>query len=213
MRLDDDKDADQTMTTVFLSGSRKINRLNNVVRARLQTIVDRGLRVLVGDAYGADTALQSYLNEKGYRNVTIYCSGPTCRNNVGSWITQNIDVDPKLRGRAFYTEKDRGMAAQAQYGLVVWDGRSPGSLNNVFEMLRHGKMVAVYVAPRRGFLDVKELADTDVLLQAYAQYPAQDPSSLPLFAKVARDSSTSNKPAGTKSGIDEDDTQTIQNSR
>ncbi|MCY4258701.1 MAG: hypothetical protein OXC91_00365 [Rhodobacteraceae bacterium] len=98
-------------------------------------------------------------------------------------------------------------------GLVVWDGRSPGSLNNVFEMLRHGKMVAVYVAPRRGFLDVKELADTDVLLQAYAQYPAQDPSSLPLFAKVARDSSTSNKPAGTKSGIDEDDTQTIQNSR
>ncbi len=196
------------MTTVFLSGSRRISRLSEAVRTRLQNIIDQGFHVLVGDAHGADTAMQSYLNERGYRNVTVYCSGQTCRNNVGSWVTRRIDVDPKLRGRAFHTEKDRAMAAQADYGLVVWDGRSPGSLNNVREMLRNGKRAAVYVAPRKGFFDVRELADTDVLLRTRAPAPERLRSGLPLLDDGADLHGEERRPMAD-SGLKEDNARKI----
>lgn len=153
------------MTTVFLSGSRKINRLNDVIRGRIQNIVDQGFHVVVGDANGADKAMQSYLADKGYANVAVYCAGRTCRNNVGSWSTEKIDVDPKLKGRAFYTQKDKAMAAQADFGLVLWDGKSEGSINNVLELLRNGKKAVVYFSPRKEFMNVKTPSDADALLR------------------------------------------------
>lgn len=153
------------MTTVFLSGSRKINRLNDVIRGRIQNILDQGFHVVVGDANGADKAMQSYLADKGYANVAVYCAGGSCRNNVGSWSTEKIDVDPKLKGRAFYTQKDKAMAAQADFGLVLWDGKSEGSINNVLELLRNGKKAVVYFSPRKEFMNVKTPSDADALLR------------------------------------------------
>ena len=38
------------MSTVFLSGSRKISRLSEDVIVRLQNIIDSGLKVIIGDA-------------------------------------------------------------------------------------------------------------------------------------------------------------------
>ena len=62
-------------TTVFLSGSRNISRLNDAIRMRLQTITDKGFHVVVGDANGADKAIQSYLATMQYANVTVFCVG------------------------------------------------------------------------------------------------------------------------------------------
>lgn len=152
------------MTTVFLSGSRKISRLNDVIRLRMQNILEQGFEILVGDANGADKAMQSYLADRSYPNVSVFCAGSTCRNNVGSWKTIEINVDEKLKGRAFYTEKDKAMAAEADYGFVLWDGKSEGSINNVFELLRGKKKAVVYVAPRKEFFTVKSANDAEELL-------------------------------------------------
>lgn len=153
------------MTTVFLSGSRKINRLNDVIRSRIQNIVDQDFTVVVGDANGADKAMQIFLAEKDYSNVEVYCAGNTCRNNIGSWITEKISVDPKLRGRAFYTQKDKAMAATADFGFVLWDGKSVGSVNNIFELLKNGKKALVYFSPHKEFFNVKTALDVERLLQ------------------------------------------------
>jgi hypothetical protein len=153
------------MTTVFLSGSRKINRLNDVIRGRIQNIVDQGFRVVVGDANGADKAMQSFLSEKIYPNVFVYCAGQTCRNNMGSWEIEKVSVDPKLKGRAFYTQKDKVMAYVADYGLILWDGKSAGSINNVFELLKNGKKAVVYFSPRKEFFSVKTVEDIEALLR------------------------------------------------
>ena len=153
------------MTTVFLSGSRKINRLNEVIRGRIQNIVDQNFQVVVGDANGADKAMQSYLADRHYRNVAVYCAGGICRNNVGSWSTENIHIDPKLKGRAFYTEKDKAMAAKADFGLVLWDGKSEGSINNVLELLKNGKKSVVYFSPRKEFVNVRTADDANELLR------------------------------------------------
>ena len=94
------------MTTVFLSGSRGISRLNDKVRDSVKNMMDKKFRIIVGDANGADKALQEFLSDLKYSNVMVFCSGQVCRNNVGNWDIRKVIVDEKLRGRDFYTQKD-----------------------------------------------------------------------------------------------------------
>lgn len=152
------------MTTVFVSGSRKISRLNKEIRDRLQNVIDQQFSVIVGDANGADKALQKYLAEIHYHNVVVFCSGNSCRNNLGNWSVKQVFVDPKLRGRDFYTQKDKEMASEADYGFVLWDGKSPGSFNNVMELLKRSKKALVYFSPTKEFVLVSKLSDARNLL-------------------------------------------------
>lgn len=152
------------MATVFVSGSRKINRLNDGIRERLANIIEKGFSVIVGDANGSDKAIQTYFHEKEYKNVTVYCSGTICRNNIGKWTIKYIEVDPKLTGREFYTAKDKKMAHQADYGLVLWDGKSTGSIRNVFEMVNQSKSVVLYLSPSKEFLNLRTNDDIESLL-------------------------------------------------
>jgi len=152
-------------TTVFLSGSRKISRLNDMIRMRIERMLDQGFSIVVGDANGADKAIQNYLAKANYGNVKIFCAGSSCRNNIGEWDVKNIEVDPKLKGRDFYTQKDKAMALEADYGFVLWDGKSVGSVNNIVELLKRQKSVVAYFAPKKEFHIMKKLDDVYTLLK------------------------------------------------
>lgn len=166
MRFDYDEDEEQPVTaTVFLSGSRKISRLTDAIRGRLRSIVEQGFRVIVGDANGADKALQSFFADIHYHNVVIFCAGGVCRNNVGEWPTENVTVDRRLRGREFYTQKDKAMATAADYGFVLWDGKSVGSITNVLELMKNRKPVLVYFGPEKTFYNLKQPEDVRALLR------------------------------------------------
>jgi hypothetical protein len=41
------------------------------------------------------------------------------------------------------------MANAAEYGLMLWDGKSKGTINNIVNLSRYHKLVVVYVAPKR----------------------------------------------------------------
>ena len=73
------------MTKVFIGGSRKIGRLGPEVRQRLDRIIEKKIQVLIGDANGADKAVQMYLRSRGYYRVQVFCMDGVCRNNVGGW--------------------------------------------------------------------------------------------------------------------------------
>jgi hypothetical protein len=150
--------------TVFLSGSRTISRLNEEIRRRLEKITGQELNVVVGDANGADKALQAYLADIQYQHVTVYCAGDVCRNNVGAWPQKNVEVSLKLKGRDFYAEKDKAMAAEADYGFVLWDGKSAGSINNVLEMMKNAKPVIIYFRPDHSFHALKQPDDVKQLM-------------------------------------------------
>lgn len=152
------------MTTVFLSGSRSINRINNKVRDRLKNIVNNKFLVVVGDANGADKVLQKYLREFNYENVIVYCSGQNFRNNIGEWTVHHVSVDPKLKRRKFYTEKDKEMADVADYGFVLWDGKSTGSINNVIELLKRNKESLVYFTLDKKFYSISNINELKELL-------------------------------------------------
>ena len=161
---DANKNSEQQVKRIFLSGSRGISRLNDDIRTRIQNIINNGFQVFVGDANGADKALQKFLADAKYQNVTVFCSGNTCRNNIGGWHTHNVRVDSKLKGRDFYTQKDKEMAQRADYGLVLWDGKSAGSISNVFELLKLDKTAVVYFSPEKKFYNIKKLHDAQDLL-------------------------------------------------
>ena len=53
------------MNTVFVGGSRRISRLSAQAKDRLDNVIGSGFHVLVGDANGADKAVQKHLLESG----------------------------------------------------------------------------------------------------------------------------------------------------
>jgi hypothetical protein len=147
------------MTRVFIAGSRQITRLPAEVKTRVDTMIGKGFQILVGDANGADEAVQSYLAEKAYPNVVVHCMERHCRNNVGQWPMHEVPGPKGARGFDFYSAKDRVMADAAEYGLMLWDGKSKGTINNVVNLSRDRKPVVVYVAPKKQFLTVKAFND------------------------------------------------------
>lgn len=147
------------MKTIFVGGSRHASRLNADVRQRLDNIIGKGFPIAIGDANGADRAIQHYLKEKGYSSVEVYCSGGVCRNNVGNWRVRNVPALSTKTGVQFYSAKDRAMATEALAGFMLWDGKSIGTLLNVFRLLSLNKKVVLYDAPRRQFIEFRKSSD------------------------------------------------------
>ncbi len=135
------------MTTVFIGGSRRIARLNEDIKFQADNIIRQGMQVLIGDANGADKAMQQYFVNSRYDNVVVYCTGEHCRNNLGNWSVRHIVSGRNERDFAYYAAKDLEMAKQASYGFMIWDGKSKGTLNNVLNLLQQQKKVLVYFTP------------------------------------------------------------------
>lgn len=158
------------MTKVFIGGSRRLSRLNKEVKNRLDRIIQKGLRVVVGDANGANNAVQRYLARKGYENVTVFCMRGECRSNVGNWPMREISAPPSARGFDYFSTKDRVMVEEADYGLMLWDGRSRGTLTNIVDLVRQGRAVVVYVAPAKAFATLHKPEQLPDLVRRF--YPA-----------------------------------------
>lgn len=152
------------MTTVFIGGSRQISRLPAQVKERLRNIVDKGHQVAVGDANGADKAVQKYFLETAYDKVTVFCSGDRARNNLGPWLTRPVVTGKTAKGFQFYAAKDREMARVADFGLMIWDGKSPGTALNVLRLLRAGKKAVLLDVPAGSATTFKVLEDWDSFL-------------------------------------------------
>lgn len=153
------------MTKVFIGGSRSVSRLNDTIRNRLLNIIGQGYIILIGDANGADKAVQKFLFEENYKDISVYCSGKKCRNNVGGWDTVNIEPPSNLKSMKFYMVKDFEMAKAADYGFMLWDGKSAGTLNNILMLLKLNKKSLVYFSPRRQFYAVSCLSDLDEIFK------------------------------------------------
>ena len=135
------------MHSVFVAGSRALSKLNVQVKERLDNILRKEFIVLVGDANGADKAVQRHLAAHGYRHVVVYCM-EVCRNNVGSWPIRSHSAGPTVkRDRHYYGIKDQAMAKDASCGFMLWDGISKGTLTNVINLLDYDKKVLLSTPP------------------------------------------------------------------
>ncbi|MCH7915678.1 MAG: hypothetical protein IH856_22025 [Deltaproteobacteria bacterium] len=151
------------MSTVFIGGSRRLGRLNDVIRERLDNIVERGLRVVIGDANGSDRAVQAFLSEKKHEDVIVYCMEGTCRNNIGGWPTEEVTASGE-RGFDYYALKDAEMARKADCGFLIWDGKSKGTLFNVFRLIDSHKPAVVYFSLSKQCSTIRSRDDLIALL-------------------------------------------------
>src|SRR3989304_5887876 len=126
------------MTKVFIGGSRRVSTLNKHDEQRVDNIIEKGFTVVVGDANGVHTAVQQYLASKHHEKVVVFCMAGQCRNNLGKWPTRNITAAPSACGFAYFSTKDRVMVEEADYGLMLWDGKSRGALTNIVDLVRQG---------------------------------------------------------------------------
>ena len=152
------------MKRVFIGGSRRIVRLAPEVRDRLDRIIERALPVLIGDANGADKAVQRFLAERKYSGVEVFSADPTPRNNVGGWPVRIVSSRSSRRDFEHYAAKDRAMAAEASVGLMLWDGESHGTLMNVMRLAAAGKTAVIFLQPQGSFVEIRTGDDLGSLL-------------------------------------------------
>ena len=58
------------------------------------------------------------------------------------------------------------MAEIADYGFILWDGKSIGSLNNIVELLQLNKPSLVYHSQKKEFFKIKSIADLENILSS-----------------------------------------------
>jgi adenine-specific DNA-methyltransferase len=151
------------VSTIFIGGSRHISHLSEGAKERINNVMDKNHDIVVGDANGADKAVQKFLHEAGYRKVAVYCSGDRPRNNLGQWSLHSVTPPKAAKGFQFYAAKDREMAVAADFGLMIWDGKSPGTVLNVLRLLRAGK-AAVLIHGSAASFTLKSTQDWDAFL-------------------------------------------------
>lgn len=145
---------------VFIAGPRAISRLNPEVLKRIDNIINNQFTILIGDAAGVDKAVQNYCAEKQYHSVKIYASNGKARNNIGQWEITTVQIEKHIKGFDFYAAKDLAMANEADYGFMVWNGKSKGTLNNIINLTMLNKKVLVYYTPDKEFYILQSIDAT-----------------------------------------------------
>ena len=175
------------MTTVFIAGSISISRLHERVQERINKIASSEFSVVVGDADGADTSIQECLRKNRAQKVTVFCTGHTPRNNVADWPVHRVESKAKPGSRAYFTAKDVEMARTSDYGLMIWDCKSTGTLSNVLELLSEKKKSLVFVNKNTEFVTVADVSGLEELLSmmsVHARTKAEE--KIGLSAKIAQ---------------------------
>ena len=154
---------------IFIAGPRSISVLDEPVGEKLNNIYTKNFTVLVGDASGVDSAVQKYFYELGYGNVVVFACEGKARNNIGGWEVCSVDVPAKFKGFNYYAVKDRAMSEDADYGFMIWNGESRGTLNNIINLVNLGKCSIVYLTTMKAFYNVKDIMHLQELLALSSQ--------------------------------------------
>lgn len=140
-----------------------LSTLDKTVEKRLYNIIKNNITVLVGDANGIDKSIQQYFYTQNYKDVLVYASQGKARNNIGKWPVESVEVADNVKGFDFYVAKDIKMAENADYGLMLWNGKSKGTLNNIINLAKQRKKVLVYFTPHKKFYCVNNLEAAEKL--------------------------------------------------
>ena len=126
---------------IFISGSKSISKLPDLAKTFIDQFIENNDEILIGDCYGVDAVVQKYLEAKGFSNVTVYCSGVTPRNNFTSSakIHSCAEAAKVLTGSEFHYVKDIQMAKDCDQALMIWDGKSKGTAENLKRIKEMGK--------------------------------------------------------------------------
>jgi len=157
------------MHKIFISGSMRIKNIDREVINRINNIISSKFEIIIGDADGVDSSIQEYLKNISYNDITVYCTGQKPRNNLGSWRINTIVTDKKPGTREFFTAKDISMSKDCDFGLMIWDSKSTGTLSNVLELLTANKNSLVFVNKLKKFYEISNVETFENLLSIMSE--------------------------------------------
>ena len=140
---------------VFIGGSRSIKELDENVCHVLFEELNSNSEILVGDADGVDAEVQKFCMRQNYGNIVVYATNGKPRNNVGNFEVCSIAVDKNTFRKQYFVKKDIAMTDAADYGVVIWDGKSKGSLNQLYRMVRQNKPCQVYIPDDKRWIEIE----------------------------------------------------------
>lgn len=145
--------------SVFISGSKSINSLDENIIESLENIIKKNIPVLIGDASGIDRIVQNYFSKKNYLNVTIYSIYNTPRYCVhNSFNKKQVHVPLKIKNEfEKQQEKDAAMTNESEYSFVIWDEKSRGSYSNIIRALELNKKTKIYSNLKTIFFEKEEI--------------------------------------------------------
>lgn len=158
------------MKKVFISGSISIKEIPQKVYPRLDNMIKNNLEILIGDAPGIDSAVQDYFKLKRYFNLCVYSIYDSARYKAdGRFKFKKIDFPHKIeieyeecgdkkekkinKERDKQSFKDKAMANDCDYGLIIWDEKSNGCYQNIQNLSNLKKLYEVYDDNIQDFLD------------------------------------------------------------
>ena len=148
---------------IFISGSAKINTLNDTVERILSKTVNSGHEILIGDCNGVDSLIQSYYAQHNYPKVSVYYVGSQPRNFCTGFTAIQVPTENKASVYRYYQRKDIRMTELADVGFVIWDGISKGTCANIDRMLKAHKAVAVHLITTQKTYALYQIEDLNAL--------------------------------------------------
>jgi hypothetical protein len=168
---------------IFLGGSRHLEYIPNEVIDLLNSWISDSHEFLIGDASGSDTAFQQFLAKRGYSNVTIYSSAGAIRNNLGNWQFEIVDSGLRSKSHAIHAFKDREMSKKTDFGLMIWDCESAGTLSNVIDLVSNGKECFAWIAPESELCKFDSINGLNGYLKSYPEVAVEARKRLETFKK------------------------------
>lgn len=132
-------------TTVFISGSSRIKKLNDEMKKCLDDLMQRDVCVIVGDCFGIDHLAQKYLKQHGFSDVTVYCSTETPRKCEFPNVKSMWAESQGKTGEDFYQVKDKAMCNECDEAIAFWNGYSYGVKCNIDRVRAMNKPMTVII--------------------------------------------------------------------
>jgi hypothetical protein len=169
--------------TIVLGGSRHIFLLPQEIEDHVSKEITANEKFYVGDAPGADTAFQNFLRKRSYQQVKIFSSAGYIRNNLGNWDSELVDTGLKSKSNSTHAFKDRHMCSEADSGIMIWDGRSAGTLGNVIDLVNQGKSCYMWAVQDSELIQFDNPASLDNWMLNYPEVRDEAQRRLSTFRK------------------------------
>jgi hypothetical protein len=134
--------------SVFISGKVSYDKpLSEPMKKEVDAIMKAKSKILIGDAPGADTRVQEYLAKNKYKNVVVYTTDETVRNNVGGWEVKTISGKGKTNEREIRRQKDIAMTNESTRGFAIMpeDDRPDSAMSlNVDRLIKQEKPIKMF---------------------------------------------------------------------
>ncbi len=125
------------LETLLLMGSKafKAQTLPVEIITRLNAALDRNMRIIVGEAPGANHVFQDYLASQNYRNVLVG-HARSIRYNAGNWETKQYGDNVR--------EREKGMISECDEAIIIWVNNSSVIATNLERLKELGIPTFLY---------------------------------------------------------------------